>query len=519
MDNVFTTIKDKIIADKELFIISILYFFFIYLSTFNKSYGLFIDEFYYLACANNPAFGYVDHPPFAPFFLMFIKFIFGSSIYVIRFFPAAAGAATVFLSGKLAEKMGGGKFAKITSAVTVAGIPTLAVFSSFYSMNVFEPLLAIVFILLVVDLVNKNALANWIPIGVVMGLGMMNKHTFGLVIAAVLTSFILTGRWKLLLNKWFAAGAVIAFMIFLPNVIWQMLNHYPSLEFYRNINTGKNIYTPPLQFIIAQLITMSPFVMPVWLAGVIYLLTSKKYRTYNYISVFFLISFIVVLFSGSSRPDRLMYIYPVIIPGGAIFFDNVINKFRLKFFRPFVLLAVLAGIFMSLPLILPYYNYNAVAAYVKKTGFNTELEKGKKPPLPQLLADRIGWEEKVKLVIDSYNSLSPEEKSRVIIACNNYGDAGAVEYYGRGLNLPPVVCAHNNYYLWSKNRLKGNILLQLTKVEYIDGFKKRFDSVRVAEGEFRNSFVSPHENNLRVLICTGPKMPLPAMLKKSKFYY
>jgi hypothetical protein len=519
MNNIFATIKDKIIADKELFIISILYFLFIYLSTFNKSYGLFIDEFYYLACANHPAFGYVDHPPLAPFFLMLIKFFFGSSIYAIRFFPAAAGAATVYLSGKLAGKMGGGKFAQITAAAASAGIPALAVFASFYSMNVFEPLLALILIFLVIDLVNKNKQANWIPIGVVMGLGMMNKHTFALVIAALLASLILTGRWKLFINKWFAAGAAIAFLIFLPNVIWQMVNNYPSLEFYRTISTKKNIYTPPLQFIIAQLITMSPFVMPVWLAGVIYLLAGKKYRMYNFISVFFLISFAAVLFSGSSRPDRLMYIYPVVIPGGAIFFNNVINKFRLKYFRPFMLLGVLAGVILSLPLILPYYSYDSVAAYVKKTGFNTEMEKGKKPLLPQILADRIGWEDKVKLVIDTYNKLNPEEKSRVIIACNNYGDAGAVEYYGKGLKLPPVVCAHNNYFLWSKNRLKGDILLQLTKVEYIDGFKKRFDSVRVAEGEFQSSFVSPHENNLRVLICTGPKMPLAEMLDKSKFYY
>jgi len=519
MNKLFTSAKSYIVNNKGLFIVSGLYFLFIYLSSFNKSYGLFIDEFYYLACANHPALGYVDHPPLAPFILMILKLFIGSSIYAIRLLPAITAGVTIFLSGKLAAKIGGGKFAQILSAVAAAGIPTLAVFSSLYTMNVFEPLLAIIFIMLIIDMVKNNNPQKWISIGIIMGIGMMNKHTFALVIISVLAALVLTGRWKIFMNKWFFWGAAIAALIFIPNIIWQIANNFPSLEFYRNISTGKNIYTPPIPFIIGQLVSMSPFVFPVWMAGLLYLLFSKRYREFNYISVFFLISFISILISGTSRPDRLLYIYPIMIPGGALFFENLFNKYKLKFLKPVLVLFVLAGLVISMPIILPYFSYSTVASYVSKLGINTEIEKGKKPPLPQILADRIGWEEKVQLVIKAYNTLSPEEKSRAIIACNNYGDAGAVELYGEGSNLPQVVCAHNTYYLWSKNRLKGDIILQLTKIDYIDGFKKRFDSVKVTDGEYTNKFVSGHENNLRVLICYGPKIPLSAMLEKSKVYH
>ena len=102
--------------NKYLLLISALTFLLIYLSTFNKAYGYFNDEFYYIACANNPAAGYVDHPPLAPLLLTVIKFLFGSSIFVIRIFPALAEAAGVFYTGILVREIGGGKFAQILAA-------------------------------------------------------------------------------------------------------------------------------------------------------------------------------------------------------------------------------------------------------------------------------------------------------------------------------------------------------------------------------------------------------------------
>ena len=200
-------------------------------------------------------------------------------------------------------------------------------------------------------------------------------------------------------------------------------------------------------------------------------------------------------------------------------FESFIQKYKLNWFKGAVIIFLYLGLAITIPLILPYFNYDTVGAYTKFLGLNTEVETGNKPPLPQLIADRIGWEEKFNLVLNAYNSLPDDEKKETIIAAGNYGQAGAIELFGRKYNLPPVVCGHNTYYLWSKSKLHGNILLQLTGDRNTDRLKKLFENVEIYPGEFTSPYVTSHENNLRVFICRDPKIPYSEMLEKAKFYY
>jgi 4-amino-4-deoxy-L-arabinose transferase-like glycosyltransferase len=267
--------------NKHLFLVSLFTFLLIYISAFIKGYGYFIDEFYYIACANNPAAGYVDHPPLAPFILTLFQFVFGNSLYAIRILPALAAAFAVFYMGIITREIGGGKFAQLLAACALAAAPVTIAMGGFYSMNAFEPLLAILLIYFVIRMIKENNPKQWIPSGIVIGLGMMNKHTFGVFIIALIFSLLLAGKWRLVFNKWFIAGGLCGLIIFLPNIIWQVLNNYPSLEFYRNISADKNVYTPPLAFILGQVITMSVSNVPVWLTGFLFLIFSKKNKRFQ----------------------------------------------------------------------------------------------------------------------------------------------------------------------------------------------------------------------------------------------
>lgn len=519
MNKLFTNLKYSLAENRYLYLISTITFLLIYLSTFNSSYGYFIDEFYYIACANNPALGYVDHPPLAPLLLTIFQFVFGTSIYAIRILPALAEAIAVFYTGILIKEIGGNKFGQFLGACSLAAMPVTLAFGGFYSMNAFEPLLAVLFLLFTARMIKNNNPKLWLQSGIIMGLGMMNKHTFGVFIIALLLALLLSGKWKLIFNKWFLVGSGISFLIFLPNIIWQIQNNFPSLEFYRNISADKNIYTPPLDFIMGQVMQMSPSTVPIWLTGIFYILFSKRFKDYRFLSFLFIGLFIFMMLSGTSRSDRLAFAYPAAFAGGALFFENIITKFRLTWLKPVLVLLLAAGAALALPLILPYFNYEIAKAHTEFLGINTEIEVGKKPPLPQLLADRIGWEEKVKLVVSAYNSLPAEDKKQTIIAAGNYGQAGAIELYGKPYNLPPVACAHNNYYLWSKERVNGSILLQLDDDESYAGLSKLFEKVEMHPGKFKNDFVSSHENNLVVFICRYPKMPPEKMLELSKNFY
>jgi len=495
----------------------------VYASSFIKGYGYFIDEFYYIACASRPAFGYVDHPPLAPLILALFQTIFGTSLYAIRFLPALAAAGSVFFTGILAKEIGGGKFAQCLAACTMASTPVILAFGGFYSMNAFEPLLAIALIYYSIKMIKENNTKRWIFLGMIMGLGIMNKHTFALFIIALIISLLIAGKWRLIINKWFVAGGLITFLIFLPNILWQIMNNYPSLEFYKNISTYTNLYTPPVAFILGQLLTMSPSTFPIWFAGVLFLVFSKRTKDFRFLSILFVILFLFMMLSGTNRSDRLAFAYPAVFAGGAFFFESFILKYNLKWFKGVLIIFLFIGLIIALPVILPYFNYEAVSSHTKFLGLNTEMERGKKPPLPQLIADRIGWEEKFDLVLNAYKSLTPEEKREAIIAAGNYGQAGAIELFGKEYNLPDVYSGHNNYYLWSQEKIQqltaSTVLLQLGQNEDYSGLKERFEIVDQFDGEFTSQYVSSHENQLKVFICRKPKISFIKMLERGKFYY
>jgi hypothetical protein len=511
----YTFIPDN----KHLLWIGLFTFLIIYLSLFVKGYGYFIDEPYYIACALNPAFGYVDHPPLAPLILTVFQFFFGTSVYAIRVLPALAVACSVFLSGILARETGGEKFAQVLVACALAAAPIALAFGGFYSMNAFEPPLAIALMYCAVRMIKENNPKWWIASGILMGLGMMNKHTFGVFILALIASLLIAGKWRLLANRWFVVGGVCGFLLFLPNILWQVVHDYPSLEFYGNITKEKNVYMPPLAFLGWQVIGMSPATVPISLAGVLFLLFSKATREFRFLAVLFVILFLFMMISGTSRPDRLIFAYPAVFAGGAMFFESMVSKYNARWIGGVIFALLLAGLVVTFPLVLPLLSYEQTQAYTAFLGLNTELERGKKPPLPQLLADRIGWEEKVDLVARAYQGLTDEEKRETIIFAGNYGQAGAIEVYGKKYGLPPVVCGHNTYYLWSKERLRGSIVLQLLPVQYYADLKEGFESVEPFDGEFTSPYVSSHENHLKVFVCRGPRSSLAEMLERRKFYY
>jgi len=226
------------------------------------------------------------------------------------------------------------------------------------------------------------------------------------------------------------------------------------------------------------------------------------------------------MITKSSRPDRLAFAYPVVVAAGSFMLMNILNKYKIRWIYGLVYSLFFIWFLIGVPMILPYLSYGNTEKLVNFWGLNTEMEKGKKPRLPQLLADKIGWEEKAEMVVKVYQSLPDEDKKNVIIAGKNYGNSGAIEFYGKKYKLPPVVCGHNNYYIWSKDRLMEKmILLQLGYKDNYEELKKSFNSVDSTSAYFDNEFCSPHERNMTVFICKDPKHPPSELLEEGKYFY
>jgi hypothetical protein len=513
--------------NKFLIWIGIINFIILYASSFTRGYGYFIDEFYYIACSNHPALGYVDQPPLAPIVLFIFKTLFGSSVFAIRILPAIAFLITIIFTGLIARQLGGNKSAQVLSAVCLLCSPVYSAMAGFYSMNAFEPLIAVIVFYVLIKMVNEGNTKHWLLIGLLFGLALMNKHTAGVYIAFIPLALLLTPQRKILFNNRFILCVIISFFIFLPDILWNVLNGYPTIEFYKNITLYKNVPTPPLQFFLNQFQNYSPFVVPFGIAGALFLIFSKEMKNFRFAGYVFIFVYLFFMLTKTSRIDRLAFIYPLVIPAGAILFENVMKNRILKKLKYIVYFLLIAWFCLIIPLLNPYVSYENTASLAGSLGMNTELEKGNKPLIPQTLADRIGWEEKVDMLEKVYKSindtLSGNKKGKIAFFAENYGMAGAIELYGKEkLENPDVICAHNNYYFWSMELLRKinpEYILAVSHRSSYNNFKKSFNEVDSTWVNFDNQYCTPHERNLTVYICSKPKKPPLELFENSKFFY
>src|SRR5947207_4644540 len=238
-------------------------------------YGYFRDELYYIACGRHLAFGYVDQPPLSIVLLRLSQILLGNSLFAIRFLPALAGAATVAMTGLIARELGGRRWAvALACAGSLCALFNLAV-GNFFSMNAFEPLFWMGCIYLLVRIINGGSPILWLWFGVLVGLGLENKHSTAFFAVGIFVALLLTSERRHFGEKWIWFGGLIAFAIALPNILWQAQHHWPTYELLRNIaHSEKNVALSPVQFIVQQIVFMNPGTLPLWLAGLCWVLGS-----------------------------------------------------------------------------------------------------------------------------------------------------------------------------------------------------------------------------------------------------
>lgn len=410
-------------------------------------YGYFIDEFYYVACARHPALGYVDHPPLAPLVLAVTRLVLGESLLAIRLPAFLAGTVIVWAAGRMALELGGSRWAALTTAATVALAPGVLAMTGFFSVNAFEALAWVLCTWTLVRLLRTGDTRLWLLLGLLVGLGFESKHTTITLVLAVGLGVLATRARGLLWSRWALAGGAVAAAVTLPNVLWQVVNGFPSLEFYRHAAAFKNLPSPPMHTIVEQLRFMGLLTSPVWLTGLGWFLFTTDGGRWRAIAYAYVVLLAMLIVSEQSRPDRLLGIYPVLIAAGAVVFERVARGTAQ---RALVTTMVLAGCVPGMPLVIGVLPPPTVARYVAWLGMQTSAERGKTSPIPQLLADRTGWEPFVEQVAAVYRSLPLDEQRRALIYGPSYGQAGAIDVLGRTEGLPRTIAGHNSYYLWSE---------------------------------------------------------------------
>lgn len=472
-----------------------------------RNYGFFRDELYYLACGEHLAWGYIDQPPLIAAIAWFARHVFGNSIVGIRLLPALSGAAIVVLTALLARELEGGIFSQFLAALTILAAPAYLAFDSFLSMNAFEPLFWVVCACLMVRIVKRPSASLWLAFGVVAGVGLENKHTMLVFGFGVVAGLILTGHARLLRSRWAWLAAAVALLIFLPNLIWEARHGWPQIEVVRNAREFKNEPVSPWRFLGEQVLFLNPLALPVWLGGLAWLLFDPRARRFRFLGFAYLIVVAVVMAFGEKTYYPLPA-YPLLAAAGGVAFESAARPVA-RWLRAAVPSLVIAGGIAGLPLAVPILPVAALLHYSNAMPFaRVRTERDATSQLSQLYADMLPWPNIADHVAAVYRSLPPAEQASCAILAGNYGEAGAIDYYGPALGLPKALSGHNSYYDWGPRNYSGDCVIIFG--ERAKGFTQYFGEVHLVD-TISNPDAMPIEQFIPVYLCRKPIAPLSTL--------
>ncbi|MEO7028577.1 MAG: glycosyltransferase family 39 protein [Acidobacteriaceae bacterium] len=487
-------------------------------------YGYFRDELYYIACGHHLAWGYVDQGPIVAVQARLAQTIFGSSLLGIRMFSVLAECAAIFLTGILTWSLGGRRPAQSLAMLGILIAPVYIGSGDYLSMNSFEPMFWTACVLaLVLLLRGRSPRTCWIVFGISAGLGLLNKPSMTFFLIALGIGLLLTPQRRILFTRHAALGIALLLLIASPNVVWQIHNHWPTLEFLHNGRVdNKNVVLNPLRFLLAQWLQMHPWNALLWVTGLVALLRGRSLPSYRWLGYMY-IAFFALMYALHAKDYYLAPVYPALFAAGAIAWERrfahsrSVQRGSVFAFPILETLLILNGL-ITLPMASPILRPATWVAYTHALHFTPgNTENAATSELPQFFADRFGWQEYADQVVHVFRSLTPEEQKRVCIYGQNYGEAGAIDFLGRREEprLPPAISNHNAYWMWGLHGCDGQLLISISD-DTPQEMLRSYRSVQIV-GHMSNPLAMPYEHR-NIYLCRGRRSETPIQWDKEKDY-
>lgn len=402
----------------------------------NGQYGFHRDELQTLDDARHLDWGFVAYPPITPLFGRLELMLFGTSLAGFRFFAAAVVSAAMVVTALIAKELGGVRREQILAAVAAGIAPVSlaqgAVFQ-YVSFDYFWGVLATYFLL---RLAKSGDPRWWLAVGAVLGLGMETRYTAGFLAAGIAISVLLTNERRHLRSGWLWAGVALSFLVFLPNLLWQIQHHFISLDFLHHIHTRDVSQGRDKGFLLAQiLLCINMVTVPQLALGLRFFLRDKEGARYRILGWTFLATFALFLLAKG----RFYYtapLYPVVLAAGAVVFGKWLDTSApgtaiwIQSLQWTGIVAV-GAVFASF--VIPVAPFGSSLWRITSK-------------LHDQFREEIGWPELAQTVSRVCDSLSPGEREQFGILTGNYGEAGALNLYGPALGLPSSMAGTNSFW-------------------------------------------------------------------------
>ncbi|MGZ3273382.1 MAG: glycosyltransferase family 39 protein [Caulobacteraceae bacterium] len=477
----------------------------------NGRYGFFRDELYFIVCGDRPALGYVDQPPIVPLLAAWSHALSGDHLWAFRLLPALAMSATVAATAEFVRLIGGGRFAQWLAGLCVLVGPIFLLWGVIFYTDMFQPLSWLDLAWVLVRLEQTGDERWWLAFGAIAGFSLETKYLMAFFLAALAVGLLFTPRLKSLGRPWIWLGALVAGLMILPNLSWQQAHGWPFIELGRAGAGGKNEALSPPAFLLQQAIYGGPWAVPVWICGLWACLARPRLAVARAFAIAWLV--LAVVFDAThGKPYYLAALYPILLAFGA---QRIEGWTSLGWARAAALAGVaLLGLLAS-PFTLPVLPVETFVRYQRAVGFTPDVgEKLKTGALPQYYADMFGWPEMAQKVAAVYRALPPQDRARAVFYAENYGEAAAIDVFGRRLGLPPAISGHNQYFLWGPRGHDGSVMIIVGgKPEHYAEVFRRFE----VAGRTDAPYAMPYERQ-PIYVLRDLKAPLADIWPTTRKY-
>jgi len=395
-------------------------------------YGFHRDELATLDDARHLAWGYVAYPPVTSFFGWISLRLFGTSLTGFRFFAAVSVSVAVVLTGLMAHELGGKTGVQVLAAS--AAIPFALGAGSLMQYVSFDYLAWVACSYFFIRLCKSRDPRWWLAIGGCIGFGMLTKYNMLVCALAVAAGVLFTHLRAHLRSKWLWLGVALSLFIFLPNLVWQVQNDFISLDFLRHIHQRDVRIGRAKNFLPDQL-ELTLFMLPLAMVGLGFYFASKTGQPFRAVGCLYVIPLIIFL-AAKGRGYYLAPAYAVLYAGGAVYGAKLISNlhpvWRISL-RGLAWVAVVMTIFFAAAFFVPIAPVDSGWA---RQAFNVNAD----------FREEIGWPELVQKLVQIRDSLGPAERSQFGILAGNYGEAGAINLYGKEYGLPEAICGTNSFW-------------------------------------------------------------------------
>jgi hypothetical protein len=473
-------------------------------------FGFHRDEFLHLVLADHLDWGYKEVPPFIAILARISLSVFGDSVFASRIFSTVAGALIVWLTGQITVELGGRRFAITLACLALILSPAFAASGYLFQPVVFDQLWWVLTVWLFIKYLNTADVRYLYWLGAAIGFGMLTKYSMAFFTASLIIGILISRERKLLFNKHVLLAALLATVIFLPNIIWQFAHHLPVITHMKELRETQLDYVKPIDFIMQQLMVYGPSLF-IWLTGFFFLLFSFRLRRFRFLAIAYVLIFLFLL-KMNGKSYYLFGAYPMLFAAGGFAFERVLKR-NFYVLRIAAILLFITPNLILLPLVLPVLPLKSTVSFFSFTkvklpflNFITKWEDQQQHPITQDYADMMGWEEMVQKAALTYHSLSAEQKKSAQIFADNYGEAGALHHFHKKYNIPDVVSLNSSFALWAPDNLDAKYIIYVDDDDNVEARLKPVVESYRKTGEVINPYAREKGTSIYLLINPSPKL-------------